>query len=80
MSEKINESIQWVGAVAIIAGHVLNSLGSAYHRDLWNMIAFAIGIVAFMAWAYRTRNRAQLVVNIVSIVICLTGLYKSLSQ
>jgi hypothetical protein len=71
--EKVNEIIQWFGAVFIIAGHVFNAIGPAVYP--YNILVFTVGTVAFLTWAYRTRNTAQTVVNIVSIAICATGLY-----
>jgi len=74
---QIDEALQWVGAVAIIAGHVLNSAGVEVHEDKWNIVAFAVGTVAFLAWAIRVRNMPQSVVNLVSIAIGAVGLYNA---
>lgn len=71
-----NEVIQWVGAVAIIAGHVLNAIGPAVYP--WNILVFAVGTVAFLVWAARVGNKPQVVVNFVSLSIGLVGLYKAL--
>jgi hypothetical protein len=72
---KTNEVIQWLGAVAIVAGHVLNAVGPAAYP--YNIIVFAIGTVLFMSWAIRVKNRPQLMVNVVSLAIGLVGLYKA---
>ncbi len=72
---KTNEVIQWLGAVAIVAGHVLNAVGPAAYP--YNIIVFAIGTVLFMSWAIRVKNRPQLMVNLVSLAIGLVGLYKA---
>ena len=70
-----NELLQWVGAVAIIAGHVLNALGpSAYP---WNICAFTLGTVFFLAWTVRVANKPQMVVNVVAMTMCFVGLYKA---
>ena len=71
-----NEVIQWVGAVAIIAGHVLNAMGPAAYP--WNILVFAVGTVAFLIWAARVGNKPQVVVNFVSLSIGLVGLYTAL--
>jgi hypothetical protein len=71
--EKVNEIIQWVGAVFIILGHVFNAIGPSMHP--YNIMVFTGGTIAFLAWAYRTRNTAQTVVNVVAMSICITGLY-----
>lgn len=75
---KTNELLQWTGAVLIVAGHSLNSLGSEYHRDFWNIVSFTLGTALFLTWAFRVRNRPQVTVNTISIIIMSVGLYKSL--
>jgi hypothetical protein len=70
-----NEVLQWVGAVAIIAGHVLNAIGPSVYP--YNIIAFAVGTVAFLIWAVRVANKPQAVVNVVSLTIGIVGLYKA---
>jgi hypothetical protein len=78
MTEKIsnmNNILQWVGVVFIVAGHILNSMGN---MDPYNIIAFSFGTVFFLTWAYRVHNNAQVVVNVVSVVICLLGLYRAI--
>jgi len=72
---QIDNTLQWVGAVAIIAGHVLNSIGPAMYP--YNIIVFAVGTVAFLTWALRVRNTPQAVVNVVALAIGLVGLYKA---
>jgi hypothetical protein len=71
-----NEVLQWVGAVAIIAGHVLNAIGPRVYP--YKIIAFAVGTVAFLIWAVRVANKPQAVVNVVSLAIGIVGLYKAL--
>jgi hypothetical protein len=72
---KTNEIIQWAGAVAIVAGHVLNAVGPAAYP--YNIIVFALGTVLFLAWAVRVKNRPQLMVNVISLAIGLVGLFKA---
>jgi hypothetical protein len=76
---KTNELLQWTGAVLIVAGHALNSLGSEYHRDFWNIASFSLGTALFLTWALRVKNKPQATVNTISIIIMSVGLYKSLS-
>jgi len=73
---KTNEIIQWAGAVAIVAGHVLNAIGPAVYP--YNIAVFALGTVLFMSWAIRVKNSPQLMVNLVSLLIGLVGLYNAL--
>jgi ABC-type multidrug transport system permease subunit len=78
MMNKTNELLQWTGAFFIGAGHILNTLGSAYHKDLWNILAFAIGTLLFFAWTVRVANKPQMVVNIVALATMAVGLFKAL--
>jgi len=70
-----NDILQWTGAVAIIAGHVLNSMGPNMYP--YNIVVFAVGTVLFLTWAIRLRNKPQAVVNVVALAIGLVGLYKA---
>ncbi len=72
---QIDEVLQWTGAVAIIAGHVLNAVGPEVYP--YNIAVFAVGTVAFLAWAIRVANKPQAVVNVVALAIGLVGLYKA---
>jgi hypothetical protein len=72
---KTNEILQWTGAVCIIAGHSLNAVGPAVYP--YNIMAFFVGTLAFLIWAYRVANKPQMTVNFVSIAIGLVGLYKA---
>jgi hypothetical protein len=72
---KTDEVLQWVGAVFIIAGHTLNSIGpSAYP---WNIVAFFLGTCAFLAWTIRVANKPQMAVNVVALALGLVGLYNA---
>ena len=75
MKSEINEILQWTGAVFIIAGHSLNAMGPAAYP--YNILAFFVGTILFMAWSIRVANRPQLLVNIVALAIGLTGLVKA---
>ena len=72
----IDEVLQWVGAVLIVAGHALNAIGPAVYP--YNIAVFALGTVAFLVWASRVGNKPQMAVNVVSIAIGLVGLYKAI--
>ena len=75
MKLEINEVLQWTGAVFIIAGHSLNAVGPAAYP--YNILAFFLGTILFMAWSIRVANKPQLLVNIVALAIGLTGLAKA---
>jgi hypothetical protein len=72
---KTNDILQWTGAVAIIAMHVLNALGPEAYP--YNIIAAFVGTVAFLAWTIRVRNVPQFTVNVIALTIGFVGLYKA---
>ena len=72
---KLNDTLQWTGATAIIAMHVLNAMGPEAYP--WNIVAAFVGTVAFLAWTIRVRNVPQFTVNIVALGIGFVGLYRA---
>ncbi len=72
MKFDFNEVLQWAGAILIIAGHSLNAIGPSVYP--YNIVVFALGTLAFLAWAVRVGNKPQMMVNIVSIAIGFVGL------
>lgn len=77
MRININAVLQWAGALFIIAGHLLNTAGASVHSDKWNIVAFGLGTLCFLAWTVRVRNTPQFVVNVVALTTCAVGLYKA---
>ena len=75
MKQNINEILQWAGAVLIIAGHSLNAVGPAVYP--YNILAFLLGTVMFLAWAVRVANKPQITVNLVSVAIGITGMVRA---
>jgi len=71
----VDDALQWLGAAAIIAGHILNAVGPSMYP--YNIAVFAVGTVAFLAWAIRVRNVPQAVVNLVALAIGVVGLYNA---
>ena len=72
-----DEVLQWSGAFFITAGHVLNTMGSAYHKDFWNIIVFAVGTVLFLTWTIRVANKPQMAVNIAALATMSVGLFRA---
>ena len=70
-----NELLQWGGAVFIIAGHSLNAVGPAAYP--FNIVAFFFGTLLFLTWTIRVANKPQLAVNLVALVLGLSGLVKA---
>ena len=75
MKIHVDDAIQWVGAVFIIAGHSLNAVGPAVYP--WNIVTFFAGTVTFLIWTLRVRNRPQMLVNVVALGIGATGLIRA---
>lgn len=71
----INDALQWSGAVAIIAMHILNAMGPEAYP--WNIVAAFIGTVLFLVWTVRVRNAPQFTVNVVALAIGFVGLFKA---
>jgi len=64
MWHRIDNVLQWMGAILIIIGHILNT------QNLQGDIpAFFLGTLFFYAWSIRTRNWAQITVNTVAFAI-----------
>ena len=76
MKLEINDVLQWVGAVFIIAGHSLNAVGPASYP--YNILAFFLGTILFMIWSVRVANKPQLLVCLVSLGIGFVGLLKAI--
>ena len=72
---QIDSTLQWTGAAAIIAMHVLNAAGPEAYP--YNIIAEFVGTLAFLAWTIRVRNLPQFTVNVVALLIGFVGLYKA---
>jgi hypothetical protein len=71
----LNNILQWSGAVAIIAMHILNAMGPEAYP--YNIVAAFVGTVLFLAWTVRVRNAPQFTVNVVALAIGLAGLFKA---
>ena len=73
--KNVDEVLQWVGAVLIVAGHALNAIGPAVYP--YNIAVFALGTVAFLVWAHRVGNKPQMAVNVIGLSAIAVGLFKN---
>jgi hypothetical protein len=73
----INETLQWLGAVAIILMHVFNALGPSWYP--YNVYTAFVGTVLFLTWTVRVRNLAQFTVNVVALGIGFVGIWKAIA-
>ena len=74
-TQKLNDILQWTGAVAIIAMHILNAVGPEAYP--YNIVAAFVGTVAFLAWTVRVKNLPQFTVNVIALAIGFVGLWKA---
>jgi len=71
------DKLQWFGALNMIAAQVITSLFPLLYP--YNIVLFALGGLAFLVWGILVKNRPQIMVNIVGLIICAGGLYKALA-
>jgi hypothetical protein len=72
-----DDGLQWFGAANMIAAQIVTSLFPLLYP--YNIVLFALGGLSFLAWAILVKNRPQIVVNIVGLLICTGGLFKALA-
>jgi hypothetical protein len=75
MKNKINDAIQWFGALFVIGGHSLNAMGPEVYP--YNIVVFMIGTSSFLLWSLRVANKPQLLVNVIALGIGVSGLIKA---
>ncbi len=72
--DKVNDIIQWTGTFFILAMYVLMN----FFRDLGlDPVCGLLGGLCYALWAYRVANKPQMLVNVVAIAVCVTGLVKA---
>jgi len=71
---KTNELIQWVGTANILAMYVVMSYFPTLHP--WNILFGLLGGLCFFTWTVRVKNRPQMLINAVAIVVCAGGLFR----
>jgi hypothetical protein len=74
MINKHLDTLQWLGVACILVGHACNAAGN---MDPYNIIAFLFGMGFFITWAILVKNKAQIFVNFVSILISIFGLSRA---
>ena len=68
----VNEIIQWTGTFFILSMYVLMN----FFRELGlDPLCGLLGGLCYALWAYRVANKPQMIVNVVAIAVCVTGLY-----
>jgi hypothetical protein len=70
----IDNTLQWTGTVCILIMYVLMN----FFRELKLDPVFGLlGGLCYVTWAYRVRNKPQMLVNAVAITVCVVGLFRA---
>lgn len=69
------DKLQWFGAANMIGAQVVTSLFPLLYP--YNIVLFTLGALSFLVWGIMTKNRPQIAVNIVSLLILGGGLYRA---
>jgi hypothetical protein len=73
---KLNDALQWLGTLFILAMYVLMN----FFRELQlDALAGLLGGMCYLAWTIRVANRPQMIVNVVAITVCALGLWRMYS-
>lgn len=70
----LNNILQWAGTTALLTMYVLMS----FYPNLYpaNLVAGMLGGAFYLAWSIRVRNKAQVLVNLAGILVCVAGLIR----
>lgn len=70
----LNSALQWAGTASLLTMYVLMS----FYPNLFpaNLVAGMLGGGFYLAWSVRTKNKAQQLVNLAGILVCVAGLFK----
>ncbi len=72
----LNSALQWAGTACLLTMYILMS----FYPNLYpaNLVAGMLGGAFYLAWSMRVRNKAQVLVNLAGIPVCVAGLFKAL--
>ena len=70
----LNSALQWAGTACLLSMYVLMS----FFPNMYplNLVAGMLGGSFYLAWSIRARNKAQVLVNLAGITVCVAGLIK----
>lgn len=71
ISYMMNRVLKWSATAVTIAGAILTSM----NLFPWNVLAFNIGSVLWLAFAFRIKERSLIVVNAALLLIYMVGLF-----
>lgn len=73
----VNSVLQWTGTCALLTMYVLMNFYPELHP--WNSVAGLVGGTMYFIWSWRNNNRAQILVNLAGMTVCVAGLIKYLA-
>jgi hypothetical protein len=70
----LNSALQWAGTACLLSMYVLMS----FYPNMFpaNLVAGMLGGAFYLVWSVRTKNKAQQLVNLAGILVCIAGLFK----
>jgi hypothetical protein len=71
---KANELIQWTGTAFVLSMYAVMNL--APEHTVYIQLFGLLGAISFFTWTVRVKNRPQMLINVVAIALCVTGLIK----
>ena len=71
----VNSTLQWAGTASLLTMYVLMS----FFPNMYplNLVAGMCGGAFYLAWSIRVHNKAQVLVNLAGILVCVAGLFKA---
>ena len=73
----VNSILQWAGTTSLLTMYIIMSFYPEAYP--WNLVAGMAGGGFYLTWSVRVRNKAQVLVNLAGIVVCMAGLYRVLA-
>ena len=72
----MNNALQWAGTSCLLTMYILMS----FYPNMYpaNLVAGMLGGSFYLAWSVRVKKKAQQLVNLAGIVVCISGLFKAL--
>jgi hypothetical protein len=78
MNTKLNELIQWVGTGFVLMMYLVMNV---FPEHIFYIQLFGLlGAASFFTWTVRVKNRPQMLINVVAIVLCVLGLVRQLTN
>ena len=70
----LNNILQWAGTACLLSMYVLMSFFTNMFPA--NLVAGMLGGGFYLVWSLRVNNKAQVLVNLAGILVCVAGLIK----